>query len=151
MNTKILIFKHEDGITIANKSGRSLTSSIKPEFSFEYNNIVVVGDSKNKVYEGRVQFKEESIWEQLDQNQIIEILEYVDSIEVDEEKSALQVALTEALRYLEMTDYIEAKFTRDVIRKASMSKEDFISKYSEILDARDTAIATVNDARLALA
>jgi hypothetical protein len=141
-NPQQVLFVYDNGVSTANLNGRVVQSSIKPDFSFKYDAL----NSIKNINTGEIKgfYVSNGVGGELSESQLKEIQSYINSIKIDETIAQAHKEYQEKMMYLRDTDYIEQKYTRDVLRDKIISEAEFNVKYEDILTKRKYAIKAIS-------
>lgn len=118
----ILAFIHQSGVSIVEREdGKKLTSNIKPEFSFKYDELTYTETSKVFIKDG------ESL--ELTSAQKQEVISFMATIEENKEAGIQLEANNEAEMYLTLTDWKVMRHIREkaLNRPTTLSEEEYIN------------------------
>jgi|APSaa5957512493_1039668.scaffolds.fasta_scaffold00939_14 hypothetical protein len=122
----ILIY---NGVTsLIEKDNKQLLSKQKPKFTFEYETIQFTEHTKSFVFADKVV--------ELSEEQSIEVLDFIGGVSEDKETASQIASNLESLRYLTDTDWVNSKYTDEVVLLKNMTRVEFLAKYREVLEAR---------------
>lgn len=117
----ILAFIHQSGVSIVEREdGKKLTSNIKPEFSFEYDELTYTETSKVFIKDGE-SFELASAQKQ-------EVISFMATIEENKEAGIQLEANNKAEMYLTLTDWKVMRHIREkaLNRPTTLSEEEYI-------------------------
>jgi hypothetical protein len=133
---EMLFYTGSDG-SRAVKNGKIVTNPMKQSFSFDCDMC--------QLHENLGVVTVNGVTSEMTKVQFDEVRAYYESITVDVELSEAVAKLQHANKFLSDTDWIEAKFVRDVLRDKTATEDEFNTKYAELLENRKKAIAVVGE------
>lgn len=121
-------FIHDNGVSIVTtEDGRNLSSTIKPEFSFEYESLAHTTSKSEYTSRG--------IKHQLSIVQKDEIVLFLESVQEDKEKTAILIKNKENELFLKNTDWMVLRHIREKSLGVTLSISE--SEYLELEEKRN--------------